>query len=216
MENKKIVNKKISTIQDAEEVLSSELQDALRKVAIPSGFRAVVSLRHNSERYRKVRYDAEFKPNFIDRIDERAILITFEPEEAAASRGAAEAPAQPRDIGFSGENIDALIRALSRAQSRPTGFVGLKWFRDIGMANDPALASVDRGELLRVAIERGIVKTGKVPNPKNPDYPVTSIWLENSALEVQRVIAAQRGRPAFNPVTVRGEALSTTVARERR
>jgi hypothetical protein len=216
------------TVGDAENFLSTRLEEIFQQSgALPRGVHPVVTFRHDNAQQRKLRDDASFEKHFTEKWDERVILISFAFDESGGERPhrvtvpptippqRAVSAGKTDDVGKP-EEIEALIRALSRAQSRPTGFVGLKWFRDSGMSAEPALSNVDRGQLLRVAIERGIVRTGKVNNPKNPEFPVTSIWLENSAPEVRRVLAARQTGVSFAPVSLRGEPLSRTVARERR
>lgn len=216
------MKKSISTIREAQELLSSELQELVktgRLSFIPGNVRVKAVFHHTEPKLRKIRETAAFDGNFeLEAEAPDAILLTFAPakQKRYFIEGDEGAMTDILDVTGGEVAMTALIRALSRAQSRPTGFVGLKWFRDNGMSVEPALAGVDRAELLRIAINRGIVRTGKVPNPKNPDFPVTSIWLENSAPEVQYVIATARKRASFNPVTVRGESLSETVVRARR
>ena len=75
----------------------------------------------------------------------------------------------------------------------------------------------DRDEVLRNAIRVRAVLTSKVPNPKAPLFPVTSIRLNRQQPEVVSLLGEPIGSGfSFQPVSIRGEALSETVLRERR
>jgi hypothetical protein len=89
------------------------------------------------------------------------------------------------------------IRALNRAESEPQlTFVSLKWFRDTYLvkggydwAYEPDLPR----QFLSDAAERNMVLTSKVPNPKQPEFPVTSIHLNREHPDVQRILGDDRG-----------------------
>jgi hypothetical protein len=114
-----------------------------------------------------------------------------------------------------------LVRALDRAETRPgLQFVALKWFRDIvlpgeGLAWTQSVS--DRQQVLKEAIDRRLLLTSKVPNPKAPQFPVTAIRLNRMLPDVQVILAqAQPAADDFDPVAIPGENLSATVLRERR
>jgi hypothetical protein len=94
--------------------------------------------------------------------------------------------------------FDEFVLALDEAENQPQlNFVSLKWFRDtylarsgFGWAQDP---DVPR-RILQDATERNIVLTSKVPNPKQPTFPVTSIHLNRQHPDVQRILGAQPAR----------------------
>jgi len=114
-----------------------------------------------------------------------------------------------------------LIRCLDHAESRPGyTFVALKWFRDVALpASAPAWAESDavRSNVLRDAIERRIVLTGRIPNPKSPQFPVTTIKLNRLLPDVRSVLGTGGVTDeGFEPITIRGESLSATVLKERR
>ena len=74
-----------------------------------------------------------------------------------------------------------------------------------------------RDQVLREAINDGIVLTSKVPNPKSPAFPVTAIRLNRQHPQVVTVLGEQETPAAgFQPVDIGGEPLSETVLRERR
>jgi len=154
------------------------------------------------------------------------ILVSFEPEVETApeTRVAATPPTPPlSDVSQVQQPLSELvdlIRALNDAEARPGyGFVALKWFRDQVL---PAVrpewnVPEPRSAILRDAIERGLVLTSKVPNPKSPAFPVTAIRLNRSLPEVAEILGAPAPPPAeFSPIAIRGEELSQTVLRERR
>jgi hypothetical protein len=124
------------------------------------------------------------------------------------------APALPEDLC-------ALVRQLDNAEKRPGyDFVALKWFRDAVLpAVRPEWSDADaRSNALRDAIDRGLVRTNKVPNPKSPSFPVTAVRLNRSADEACAILGASSGEagPRFRPLPIRGEPLSNSILRERR
>lgn len=114
-----------------------------------------------------------------------------------------------------------LLRALDRAESRPGwNFVPLKKFRDeiLPLEHCPSLRTdVEQRAVLNSAIEKRLVLTAKVQNPKAPQFPVTTIRLNRLLPEVKEALG-QAGSPEldFRPVEIGGEPLSATILRERR
>jgi hypothetical protein len=151
------------------------------------------------------------------------ILLSFEPElEAPPEEFAAARPsagAQPAGSALQHPLAD-LILALNNSESRPGyGFVALKWFRDqvLPSVRPEWNAPEARSAILRDAIERGLVLTSKVPNPKSPAFPVTALRLNRSLPETAEILGIPAPPPAeFNPIAIRGEDLSQTILRERR
>jgi hypothetical protein len=113
-----------------------------------------------------------------------------------------------------------LLRALDRAESTPGwSFVSLKKFRDeiLPSADVPSIRSdVERQSVIGSAIEKRFVLTGKVQNPKSPQFPVTSIRLNRLMPEVQRVLGLPKKDLDFHPIRIKGEPLSAIILRERR
>ncbi|MGB8887629.1 MAG: hypothetical protein WCC87_12955 [Candidatus Korobacteraceae bacterium] len=117
-----------------------------------------------------------------------------------------------------------LVRALDRAESRPGwNFVPLRKFRDeILPLESPELipslrTDVEQKHILQSAIDKRYVLVGKVPNPKAPQFPVTTIRLNRLIPEVAAALGQRGGNDLeFAPVEIRGEPLSTTILRERR
>jgi hypothetical protein len=96
--------------------------------------------------------------------------------------------------------LDEFVVALDQAEHEPhLHFVSLKWFRDtylfkrgFAWARDPEIPR----RLIQHATEGALILTSKVPNPKAPDFPVTSIRLDRAHPEVVRILGA---RPEAQP-----------------
>src|SRR5258708_1531799 len=117
--------------------------------------------------------------------------------------------------------VQALVRALDHAEAKPGwNFVPLKKFRDEILPSEhiPSMRpDVERQNVLRSAIEKRLVLFGKVPNPKAPEFPVTTIRLNRLLPQVQAILGTLNTPDSdFHPVEIRGEPLSATILRERR
>lgn len=116
----------------------------------------------------------------------------------------------------SGVSTDAVIEALRRAEpSRP--FVGLTWFRDrvlpasgADWAQNPETVR----RLLRSAIEQHLILTSQVPNPNQPDRPVTAIRVNRTHPRFRSDAPERHHR--FRPVRIQGGSISETVLGDRR
>ena len=132
-----------------------------------------------------------------------------DPAETAASAAA------------TGDPIQDVVLTLHHAESRSDfKFIALKWFRDTALveAGFPwAAADSERQRVLKQAIDRNMILTGRVPNPRAPEFPVTSVRLNRLLPEVLAVLQ-QSGESVddFEPAAIRGEALSATILRDRR
>ena len=72
--------------------------------------------------------------------------------------------------------------------------------------------NLDEGPLERVlaeAIQRGVVLTSKIANPKTPAYPTTTIRLNRA----EAGIAEETQR--FHPVAMHGEPLAVAIEEDR-
>jgi hypothetical protein len=142
-------------------------------------------------------------------------------EEAETESDKVAASSKTSDAGSLEERLSDLLRALEGAEGRPGyEFVSLKWFRDTALVHGGVSWAADefaRQDVLREAIDRRWVLTSKVANPRPPNFPVTAIRLNRQMPEVAAVIGSRSGSlPEFRPVSIRGEALSETVLRDRR
>lgn len=123
------------------------------------------------------------------------LWITFEPRLVGALRnrrgtGVAASP-PPQDP------MPDLVRVLDQAEKNPMlQFVALKLLRDrlLPQSQGYWAAAPDLcQQVIAEAIERGVVTTGKAPNPRMPDFPVTTVKLERSHPDVERALAASPG-----------------------
>lgn len=211
------------TNRDVEVQLEEKLSEILSDLnIIPSGYKCSVRL-HAKERDK--RRTASFENNWAVETD--SINITF--EQALEQPHAGPQPLRPggttahvsHTVPAPNDPLSDLIRALDRAESRPGyEFVALKWFRDTMLpAEGFPWVSVEstRQGILRDAIEKRLVLTSRVPNPKSPQFPVTAIRLNRLMPEVRAILGRPHdGAPDFQPVAIRGEDLSVTVLRDRR
>lgn len=93
-----------------------------------------------------------------------------------------------------GEPMTDFILALDHAERDPhLSFIALKWFRDTYLqkrgyawAMDPDMPR----RLIQEATEAGVLVMHKVPNPKQPEFPVTGIRLERANPMVQAILSA--------------------------
>ncbi|HEX8814846.1 MAG TPA: hypothetical protein VF753_05035 [Terriglobales bacterium] len=157
------------------------------------------------------------------------IRIRFEPASVKQLVSAMTQP-QPspsperRASQYPGAPAEAkLIRALDHAESTPGWtFVSLKRFRDEILPLEPfepgeaKLTDLEWQQLLNRAIEKRLILTSRVPNPKSPQFPVTTIRLNRLMPEVKTVLGTEdSGDLDFRPVEIKGEPLSTTIIRAR-
>ncbi len=224
-------------IKDAEaglaQKLSSHLKNILRELSyhLPENYQLQVSMLSNG---RKKKSNAEAN-NWTPESGE--IQIRFEPappqqnmqstsQAPRKSESAATTPSTsgPTPGSYTHPAVIELLRALDRAESRPGwNFVPLKKFRDEILPSEPRelcpslRTDVEQRHMLEFAIENRLILTGKVPNPRSPQFPVTVIRLNRLMPQVKAALG-QSGGPEldFQPVEITGEPLSTTILRERR
>jgi hypothetical protein len=116
----------------------------------------------------------------------------------------------PPDID---DRIKELCATLAEAERGGHAFIALKWFRDSFLPRKSFHWNQNpesRQMVLAEAILRGVVLTSKIPNPKTPAYPTTTIRLNRAEAGVPE--EAQR----FRPVAVQGDALSAGMMDENR
>jgi|HubBroStandDraft_3_1064219.scaffolds.fasta_scaffold137945_2 hypothetical protein len=201
---------------------------------VPPGYRLRVSLLDANGR--KKRSDAsadKWSPQsgrieirFEPALEEEKIAT---PEGPHGTAGKSSPQANCFTEGFSGPNTFVapleirLLKALNSAESTPGWkFVSLKKFRDEVLPSEASApgdfqpTDVHWQEAIRNAIEKRLILTSKVPNPKSPQFPVTSIRLNRLMPEVQEVLGLSKRDLGFHPIHIKGEPLSATVLRERR
>ena len=181
-----------------------------------SGYRLVVQLEEEGRKKRSTAAAANWGPEAGE------IRIFFErAQEASSSQSPSQKPlpAAPLDSKPSAVvrplmetlEVQQCIDALAEAEKAGKAFIALKWFRDeaLPLQKYPwAAEPEDRQRVLGKAIESGSVRISKIPNPKNPQFPTTTISLNRSERNA--------GVPSrFHPVSVRGEPVSATLLRDR-
>jgi hypothetical protein len=203
----------------------AQLPDVLKplvNLAPRKGVRAHVSLRH-AAKGRQIKRNAPAEtwktgPDFVLAISYEANTAEDreEAERHPAQTPVAAAPAQRTE-----DPVRDLVCALARAERDPQlNFVSLKWFRDAYLPQQGfawATAPESRQRVLVEALDRRWVLTGKIANPKNPQFPVTAIRVNRPLPEVREVLGKdETSESDFAPAVIRGEQLSQTVLRERR
>jgi hypothetical protein len=115
------------------------------------------------------------------------------------------------------EKLAKILDALDRAEGTPGwNFVPLRKFRDEMLPGDFP-SPEERHALLDLAIKRRFVLVGKVPNPKAPQFPVTTVRLNRLMPEVKAMLGQPEDEEMdFHPVEILGEPMSATIIRERR
>jgi hypothetical protein len=194
---------------------------ALRFLA-PPGYQAIVELCSENGRSKRRNASAEsWSPEddevriYFERIDDG------EPSGRAtrAQRNAAmhlddevddaQEAVLPADMDA---RVKELCAALAEAERGGHAFIALKWFRDSFLPRKAFRWNQHpetRQMVLAEAIQRGVVMTSKIANPKTPAYPTTTIRLNRVEAGIPE--EAQR----FHPVAVAGEPLSETLHEER-
>ena len=227
------------TIPEAEEVIEEALEElafstdpglvrALRFLA-PPGYQAIVELCGENGRSKRRNANAtSWTPEedevriYFERVDEGAEEDDERPAPAVRARAARAAqPAfedgnvddstgsLPADID---DRIKELCSTLAEAERGGHAFIALKWFRDSFLPRKAFSwnqSPESRQMILAEAILRGVVLTSKIPNPKTPAYPTTTIRLNRAEAGVPE--EAQR----FRPVSVQGESMTATLDDDR-
>jgi hypothetical protein len=220
------------SIPDAEEIIEEALTElsfsqdpgmvrALRFLA-PPGYQAIVELCSENGRSKRRNASAEaWSP------EEDEVRIYFERLDGDESvPRPVRAPRAVMDHHYD-ENLDSqeavipadldarvkeLCAALAEAERGGHAFIALKWFRDSFLPRKAYRWNQNpesRQAILAEAIQRGVVLTSKIANPKTPAYPTTTIRLNRAEAgmpeEVQR----------FHPVAIHGDTLSAVIEEER-
>lgn len=219
----------IHTIEDAESQvqsalesvrnlpLSAEITDALKYI-LRDGYRPVIQLEENGRAKRSTAAATNWTPETGE------IHIHFEKRSADLDRTQVKsapvavssivaAPPQPSRIvePVSATEIAQCCQALDSAEKLGRHFIALKWFRDDFLtAQDFSWTTSDqrRQQVLAHAIDGGRIQSKKIPNPRSPQFPTTTITLNRS-------ISTPAIAPRFQPIPVRGESVSSSLLRDR-
>ncbi len=218
------------SIPEAEEIIEEALNElaysqdpglvrALRFLA-PPGYQAIVELCSENGRSKRRNAAADsWSP------EEDEVRIYFErtadsdapprqrPQHAAAAHSDDEEDFEdsvlPADMDV---RLKELCSALAEAERGGHAFIALKWFRDSFLPRKAYRWNQNpesRQLVLAEAIQRGMVVTSKIANPKTPAYPTTTIRLNRAEAGIPE--EAQR----FQPVAVQGESLAAVIDEDR-
>jgi hypothetical protein len=221
------------TIPEAEEIIEEALNElgfsadpgmarALRFLA-PPGYQAIVELCSESGRSKRRNASAE---SWSPEEDEVRIYFERAGEAEPATRSSRPAPRAAVDHSFDEDedgqqtvipaDLDARVKelcaALAEAERGGHAFIALKWFRDSFLPRKAFRWNQhpeSRQAVLAEAIQRGVVVTSKIANPKTPAYPTTTIRLNRAEAGIPE--EAQR----FHPVQVHGDSIAEAIQEER-
>jgi hypothetical protein len=220
------------SIPDAEEIIEEALNElafssdpglarALRFLA-PPGYQAIVELCSENGRSKRRNASAESWS-----AEEDEVRIYFErtdgepaPRPVRAPRAVVEHVVEDEDEdgqeAIIPADLDARVKelcaALAEAERGGHAFIALKWFRDSFLPRKAFRWNQQpesRQAVLAEAIQRGVVLTSKIANPKTPAYPTTTIRLNRAEAGIPE--EAQR----FHPVAVHGDSIAEAIEEER-
>lgn len=206
-----------SFLQQAIETQDASVPEALR----PRHCRPRVALR-DGKNGRKVRIDKELRPQ-----DQTAMELVIHFEIKADVRGSAQTRARRSENGVGAAPANSpnaprddwrrdLVHAVLGVEREGRPFISLVWFRDNWLPFAWAADPQARQQAIATAIQEGLLTVQKVPNPKNPTYPVSAIALNRAHALVRSVLANSENAPMFEPVRILGEPLSATILKDRR
>jgi len=220
------------SIPDAEEIIEDALNElaftqdpgmmrALRFLA-PPGYQAIVELCSENGRSKRRNAMADaWSP------EEDEVRIYFERSgDGEPAPRAVRSQRAPESHSFADEDdaqdamipadldarVNELCAALAEAERGGHAFIALKWFRDSFLPRKAFRWNQhpdSRQAVLAEAIQRGVVQTSKIANPKTPAYPTTTIRLNRAEAGIPE--EAQR----FHPVAVQGESIADAIEEER-
>jgi hypothetical protein len=219
------------SIPDAEEIIEEALNElafssdpgmarALRFLA-PPGYQAIVELCGESGRSKRRNASAEtWSPEedevriYFERVGDgelapRASRSSRAPVEHAFEDEDGQEAVIPADLDA---RVKELCAALSEAERGGHAFIALKWFRDSFLPRKAFRWNQhpeSRQAVLAEAIQRGVVLTSKIANPKTPAYPTTTIRLNRAEAGIPE--EAQR----FHPVAIHGDSIAEAIEEER-
>ncbi|HEY2470127.1 MAG TPA: hypothetical protein VGI45_20165 [Terracidiphilus sp.] len=219
------------TVPEAEEIIEEALSElafsqdpglarALRFLA-PPGYQAIVELCSENGRSKRRNSAADaWSPEedevriYFERLDDntapsRQNRPSRVPVEQSFDDDTDDEVVSPSDLDA---RVKELCAALAEAERGGHAFIALKWFRDSFLPRKAFRWNQHpepRQAVLAEAIQRGVVLTSKIANPKTPAYPTTTIRLNRAEAGVPE--EAQR----FHPVVVQGEPISEDIQEER-
>jgi hypothetical protein len=219
------------TIPAAEEIIEDALNElaysqdpglvrALRFLA-PPGYQAIVELCSESGRSKRRNASAEsWSPEddevriYFERIDgeEPAPRLSRAPRAFAGRAAEEEDEVEVTSPADMDARVKEICGALAEAERGGHAFIALKWFRDSFLPRKAFRWNQHpetRQAVLAEAIQRGVVITSKIANPKTPAYPTTTIRLNRAEAGIPE--EAQR----FHPIEVLGEPVTASIDEDR-
>ncbi|HEY3707577.1 MAG TPA: hypothetical protein VGL22_21120 [Terracidiphilus sp.] len=221
------------SIPDAEEIIEEALNElaysqdpglsrALRFLA-PPGYQAIVELCSENGRSKRRNATADiWSPEedevriYFERIgggdDSAPRTVRTAPRALAEHHAEDDEVAEPLALADLDARVKELCNALAEAERGGHAFIALKWFRDSFLPRKAYRWNQNpesRQAVLAEAIQRSVVLTSKIANPKTPAYPTTTIRLNRAEAGIPE--EAQR----FHPVAVHGETLTAVLEEER-
>jgi hypothetical protein len=219
------------TIPAAEEIIEDALNElaysqdpglvrALRFLA-PPGYQAIVELCSESGRSKRRNASADsWSPEddevriYFERVDgeEQAPRLSRVPRAFAGRAAEEEEEAEVTSPADGDARVKEICGALAEAERGGHAFIALKWFRDSFLPRKAFRWNQHpetRQAVLAEAIQRGVVITSKIANPKTPAYPTTTIRLNRAEAGIPE--EAQR----FHPIEVLGQPVTASIDEER-
>jgi hypothetical protein len=221
------------SIPDAEEMI----EDALNELAsttdpslipalpflAPPGYQAIVELCGENGRSKRRNASADtWSPEedevriYFERIDgEEPAPRPIRAPRAIAAAGLSDEDGDGQEALIPADQdarVKELCAALAEAERGGHAFIALKWFRDSFLPRKAYRWNQhpeSRQAVLAEAIQRGVVVTSKIANPKTPAYPTTTIRLNRT--EAGMPDEAQR----FHPVEAHGDSIAEAIEEER-
>lgn len=118
-------------------------------------------------------------------------------------------------VAHDDEMLDLVLELDRIERERRMPYIVLKWFRDTALphsglrwADDPDF----RRDVLRDAIDSGMVVTAKVSNPHNPQFPPTTLRVNREHERVQRALARDGADAAVESPRAGDEPAGATAA----
>ena len=222
------------SVPDAEEIIEEALNElsysqdpglmrALRFLS-PPGYQAIVELCSENGRSKRRNSTADsWSPEedeiriYFERVggggdDSVQRSLRTSPRSSIESAADEDENAENVLSGDLDARVKELCGALAEAERGGHAFIALKWFRDSFLPRKAFRwnqSPESRQAILAEAIQRGLVLTSKIANPKTPAYPTTTIRLNRAEAGIPD--EAQR----FHPVAIQGESLTAVLEEER-
>ncbi len=175
----------------------------LNLIAPPRGFNVEVELRPYTDHAREEEWNRD------QRWDPRngEVVIGFEPapSDAAPSRedrgwylDDLRGPAGSTTPPDSQIALSDVARVVARAEADPSfKFLALKFLRDQLLPRQVAWAGRPHEAQIQInyAIDQGVLVTGKIDNPRTPQYPVTTVQLNRDHPLVKSLLSESGDAP---------------------